>query len=70
MNKKYQQHYIHFLIIAFGSACETQDHLETLFNTKSLKNDQKYNELSEKLDKLCRKLNMLIQRIQYDNQKK
>jgi four helix bundle protein len=65
--KRYQQEYIHFLVIASGSNTETSDHLETLFLTRSLKNEKKYFLLSEKLDKLGRKLNLFIQTIQNDN---
>ena len=65
--KRYQQEYIHFLVIAFGSMCETIDHLETLFVTKSMKDKTKYLQMSEKLDKLGRKLNLFIQAIEKDN---
>jgi four helix bundle protein len=62
--KIYQQDFVHFLIIAYASNCETIDHLETLIKTNSLKNIQQYEKTMEKLDKLSRKLNLLIQRIQ------
>ena len=65
--KIYQQDFVHFLIIAYASNCETIDHLETLIRTKSLKNIQQYEKIMEKLDKLSRKLNLLIQRIQKEN---
>ena len=68
--KRYQQEFIHFLVFAFGSVCESRDHLETLFFTKSLKDERKYLDLSEKLDKLGRKLNLLIRAIQSDNPRK
>ena len=68
--KRYQQEYIRFLVYAFGSVCESTDHLETLFFTKSLKDERKYLDLSEKLDKLGRKLNLLIRAIQSDNPRK
>lgn len=61
--KKYQQDYLHFLIIAFGSLQETSDHLETLFSTGSLKNKEVYNSVCEDLDHLGRKLNCLIEKI-------
>jgi hypothetical protein len=57
-------------LFAFGSVCESRDHLETLFFTKSLKDERKYLDLSEKLDKLGRKLNLLIQTIQSDSPRK
>jgi four helix bundle protein len=66
--KRYQQDYIHFLVISFGSLMETNDHLETLFKTKSLKDEYKFQMLSEKLDKLGRKLNLFIKTIDQDLQ--
>jgi four helix bundle protein len=65
--KRYQQDYIRFLVLSFGSVMETNDHLETLYQTKSLKDEKKFLILSEKLDKLGRKLNLFIQSIQNDN---
>jgi four helix bundle protein len=66
--KKYQQDYIHFLVMSFGSLMETNDHLETLYKTKSLKDEKKFHMLNEKLDKLGRKLNLFIQTIDQDLQ--
>ena len=68
--KFYQLEYIHFLIIAYGSALETTDHLETLYLTKSLKDEKKFIYLLEKLDKISRKLNLFIQTVQKDNRGK
>jgi four helix bundle protein len=56
----YNKIYLHFLIIAQGSLDETMDHLETLYMTRSLKNEKKYNELKENIDKLGRNLNLFI----------
>ena len=61
--REYQQEFIHFLIIAKGSVDETSDHLDTLFNTKSLTDPVLYNTLSKKLDILSRKLFHLIKSI-------
>jgi four helix bundle protein len=58
-----QQDYIHFLVLSFGSLMETNDHLETLHQTKSLKDEKKFLILSEKPDKLGRKLNLFIQAV-------
>ena len=68
--KRYQHEYIHFLVYSFGSLMETNDHLETLYQTKSLKDEKKFLILSEKLDKLGRKLNLFIQTVQNDNPRK
>jgi four helix bundle protein len=59
----YIKDYLHFLIIAQGSLDETMDHLETLYFTKSLKDEKIYHDLKEKADKLGRKLNLFISAI-------
>jgi four helix bundle protein len=64
VRKNYQQEYIYFLVISYKSVCELIDHLKTFLLTKSLKNEKKY---LERLDKLGRKLNLLIQTIQAGN---
>lgn len=40
--RNYNQEFLHFLTIAIGSSIETTDHLETLFQTNSLKDLKKY----------------------------
>ena len=62
--RNYKQNFIKFLIYALSSNDETVDHLETLFETKSLKDENIYNELKEKLDKLGKKLNSFIQSVE------
>ena len=62
--RNYKQDFIKFLIYALSSNDETVDHLETLFETKSLKDENIYNELKEKLDKLGKKLNSFIQSVE------
>ncbi len=61
--KRYQQEYIRFLTYALASNDETTDHLETLFDTKSLKNENLFVDLHERLDKLGKKINLFIQTI-------
>jgi four helix bundle protein len=62
--KRYQQEYIRFLIYALASNDETIDHLETLFETKSLKNETLYTNLHNKLEILGKKINLFIQTIE------
>jgi four helix bundle protein len=50
----YKQEYIHFLIIAIASNSETIDHLGTLFNTGSLKDEELFKSLTEKYEDLER----------------
>lgn len=54
--KYYKQEYFRFLIYALASNDETTDHLETLFITKSLKDERFYEKLHNKLELLGKKL--------------
>ena len=58
--REYKQDFIRFLTFSLASNDETLDHLETLWETESLKNEELYNELHEKIDKLGRKLNLFL----------
>lgn len=62
--RDYKQDFIRYLSFALGSNDETLDHLETLFETESLKNEKTYCQLKEKLDKLGKKLNNFIQAVE------
>ena len=61
--RRYRQDFIRFLIYAIASNDGTTDHLETLFETESLTNKELYQDLTERLDKLGRKLNLFIKSI-------
>jgi four helix bundle protein len=52
----HKNEFLHFLIIAHASNDETIDHLKTLYTTKSLRDEIKYQSLLKKLDELGRKL--------------
>ena len=62
--RKYKQEFLHFLIIAIASNDETLDHLETLFQTKSLKDSEKYQNLHNRIEELGRKLNLFIKAVE------
>jgi four helix bundle protein len=62
--RHYKNEFLHFLTYAFASLLETNDHLETLFMTKSLKDKMKYDFLHEEADKLGRKINLFIQAVE------
>ena len=64
--RNYQKQYLQFLIIAQASLDETSNHLSILWQTKSFKDQDKYLLLNEELDKLGRKLTLLIKRIRSD----
>ena len=61
--RRYKQEFIKFLVYAIGSNDETIDHLDTLWETESLTDESLYQDLSERLDKLGRKLNLFIKSV-------
>ena len=62
--RRYKQEFIKFLIYAIASNDETIDHLDTLYETESRKDEKLYQDLSERLDKLGRKLNLFIKAVE------
>lgn len=62
--RKYKADFIKFLIYSLSSNDETIDHLETLFETESLKDESLYNSLHLKLELLGKKLNNFIQSVE------
>jgi four helix bundle protein len=58
--KKYMNEYIHFIVISIASNDETRDHLETLYNTNSLRNKETYKRILNKINKLGIKLHNFI----------
>ena len=61
--RHYQPEYVRFLVFAHASCEETIEHLDLLFDTKSLTGAEQYQHLRDGLDTLARKLNKLIQAI-------
>ena len=64
--RRYQQEYIRFLTYAIASNDETIVHLETLFETGSLKDQQIYENLHNRIETLGKKLNNFIKKIDRD----
>jgi four helix bundle protein len=64
--RRYQQDYIRFLTYAIASNDETIDHLETRYETDSLKDKELYENLHDRIEILDKKLNNFIQKIQQD----
>lgn len=58
--KKYKAEFLKFLVYALASNDETIDHLETLYKTKSLKDELLFKTLYEKLQLLGKKINLFI----------
>jgi four helix bundle protein len=64
--RRYSMEYIRFLTFSIASNDETIDHLETLFETGSLKSKTLYDDLHEHLEILGKKLNLFIQAIEHN----
>ncbi len=62
--KRYKAEFIKFLVYSLGSNDETTDHLENLFNTKSLQDETLYNYLHAKLGTLGKKINLFIKGVE------
>lgn len=60
----YKQDYIKFIIYALASNDETIDHLDILFETKSLTDEKQYKELRNKLEILGKKINNFLQAVE------
>ena len=59
----YKQDFIRFLTYAHASCDETIDHLEILYETKSLKDEELFQILAKKLNELGAKINRFIQTV-------
>ena len=62
--RKYKPDYIRFLIYAIASNDETIDHLETLYETESLKDRELYHSLHDRIEILGKKLNNFIKSVE------
>jgi four helix bundle protein len=59
--RKYKADFIKFLIYSQSECDETLEHLNFLFETQSLKNNEFYNKLYTEYDILSKKINKFIQ---------
>jgi four helix bundle protein len=62
--RKYKNDFIKFLIYAMASNDETRDHLENLFETKSLINEAVYNSILTKVNLLGIKIYLFIKSVE------
>lgn len=65
----YKQEFIRFIIIALASNDETIDHLETLFETKSLTDENQFSDLRSRLVSLGKMLNNFLATLHRDHNK-
>lgn len=66
----YKQDYIRFIIYALASNDETIDHLEILYETKSISDEVHYKTLHDKLETLGKKINKYLQALENNHQSK
>ena len=62
--RRYKQDYVRFLTYALASNDESTDHLETLYETESLVNENLFHDLRTRLDTLGRKINNFLQAVE------
>jgi four helix bundle protein len=65
--RNYKNEYIRFITFALASNDETLDHLENLFETGSLTDNDIYNNLHNKIELLGKKINRFLQSVQSDH---
>ena len=65
--RHYKQDYLRFLTYSLSSCDETTDHLETLYETESLKDGALYQNLHERLQTLGKKINLFIQSVEKEH---
>jgi len=58
--RAYKNDFVRFLTYALASNDETMDHLEILYETKSLNNKQTYNDMHVKIEMLGKKTNRFL----------
>lgn len=62
--RRYKADFIRFLIYAYASCEETIEHLEILFETKSLKDKQQFDYFFSRYNELGAKMNKFIQSVE------
>ena len=62
--RRYKAEFIRFLVYSLASNDETVDHLESLFDTESLKNKALFSNLHKQLEELGKSLNHFIRAVE------
>lgn len=66
--RRYKQDWIKFIVYALSSNDETMDHLEILWDTKSLTDQMIFMSLKNKIETLGKMLNKFLQAIEQEHQ--
>lgn len=62
--RDYKQEFIRFLRYALASCDESIDHLETVFETQSLQDEDLYQDLHQRLETLGKMINLFLQSVE------
>ena len=62
--RRYKADFVKFIVYALSSNDETIDHLETLFETESIKDENLYKILHDKIELLGKKINNFLQAVE------
>lgn len=62
--RRHKTEYIRYLDFSYASALESIDHLETLFETGSLKNQDLFHSLNEQLNQLSKSIYQFIRSVE------
>jgi four helix bundle protein len=65
--RNYKNDFIRYITYAMASNGETLDHLENLFDTKSLTDEEYYYSLHSRLEILGKKINKFLQAVQKEH---
>ena len=65
--RRYKQDYIRFLVYAHSSCDETRDHWETLFDTGSFQDKERYDQISFRLENLSKSIYRFIHGVERDH---
>ena len=68
--KRYKAEFIKFLVYSLGSKDETIDHLENLYNTRSLQDEECFNKIHSKLETLGKKISLFIKGVDNTNRER
>lgn len=66
--RKYKQDWLKYLVYALSSNDETMDHLENLWDTKSLTDESVFMNLKTKIETLGKMLNKFLQAVDLEHQ--
>ena len=66
--RRYKQDWIKFIVYALSSNDETMDHLENLWDTKSLTDQMIFISLKNKIETLGKMLNKFLQAVEQEHQ--